>query len=127
MLSGSGRYEPLVPAPFEAAPQRAGADVVIAIRGEFDVAGGPALSRAVEDVVSSAGERVVVDLAELSFIDASGIHALGRAYGRLRGEGKKVVMRDPQPRVLRLLQLCGINEWQEGLERSTSAVLQGHT
>lgn len=87
------------------------------------MAGGPTLSLTVEHVVSSAAERVVVDLAELSLIDASGIYAIGCAYGRLRGAGKEVVTRDPQPRVLRVLPLCGLNEWHERLERSSSPVL----
>jgi anti-anti-sigma factor len=72
---------------FEAVPRRAGDDVVLALQGELDLAGVPRLRRAVGVVGAVAGERVVLDLSELAFIDACGIRAIECARDELASAG----------------------------------------
>jgi anti-anti-sigma factor len=99
---------------FEAVPRRAGDDVVLALQGELDLAGVPRLRRAVGVVGAVAGERVVLDLAELAFIDACGIRAIECARDELGERGVDLIARSPQPAVGRVFGLCGFELWLEG-------------
>jgi anti-anti-sigma factor len=81
-----------------------GADVVLALHGELDVAGVGDVGRATE--VIESGARVTVDLRELSFIDSSGIHALMKLDVRARAEGWTLRLASPQATVRRALTLC---------------------
>jgi anti-sigma B factor antagonist len=87
--------------------------LVLELDGEIDVA------RA-EDVVArgekllqgatSAGQRLVVDMGRVEFIDSSGLSALLRLRGRAEERGVAVALRDVPRRVSVLLQLAGLDE-----------------
>lgn len=62
---------------------------------------------AMEPYLSRRGQ-VVVDLAEVRFIDSSGIAVLVRAYECL---GAALTLRDPSLTVQRLLELTGLTFW----------------
>ncbi|MGI8756060.1 MAG: STAS domain-containing protein [Acidimicrobiales bacterium] len=48
---------------------------------------------------------------DLTYIDSSGINVLIRAWGRVRDRtAMPIVVRSLQPRVLRVLETCGITE-----------------
>jgi anti-sigma B factor antagonist len=81
-----------------------GGRVVVALRGELDVID----AEAVTAVLAAAADResvVVVDLAGLTFIDASGITALVRARRHARHTGSDLVLAAPQRQVRRILAL----------------------
>jgi anti-sigma B factor antagonist len=68
--------------------------VVVALRGELDVA----------DAAAAADDQVlVVDLAGLKFIDSSGVAALARARAHARLTGGDLLLAAPQRQVMRLL------------------------
>ena len=81
--------------------------VVVALRGELDVCtaadGLSALT-----APAAAGERVIVDLAELAFMDCYSLGKLMAARAQARRAGGDLVLAAPQPIVLRLLALCGV-------------------
>ncbi len=56
-----------------------------------------------------AESRMRVDLGELDFLDSSGLRALMNLDLR-NGAGERVTLCAPQPHVLRLLEMCGLNE-----------------
>jgi anti-anti-sigma regulatory factor len=55
------------------------------------------------------GEDVVVDLGQLAFADASLMLDLALLSRRLRYEGLQVILQDPQPQVLALIERIGIH------------------
>jgi anti-anti-sigma factor len=79
--------------------------VVTALRGEFDVCtvadGLSALT-----ALAAAGAWIVVDLAELAFMDCYSLGEIMTARAQARRAGGDLVLADPQPIVLRLLVLC---------------------
>jgi anti-sigma B factor antagonist len=80
--------------------------VVVALRGELDVMD----AEAVAVVLTAAADRgnvVVVDLAGLTFIDASGMAALVRARQHACHMGRALVLAAPQRQVRRVLALTG--------------------
>ena len=80
--------------------------VVVALRGELDVCtaadGLSALT-----APAAAGARVVVDLAELAFMDCYSLGKLMAVRAQARRAGGDLMLAGPQPIVLRLLDLCG--------------------
>ena len=79
--------------------------VVVALRGELDVCtaadGLSALT-----APAAAGARVVVDLAELAFMDCYSLNEIMAVRAQARRAGGDLVLAGPQPIVLRLLDLC---------------------
>lgn len=81
-----------------------GADVV-ALAGELDLASAQAVERELGRLAHDGDRPLVVDLAELTFIDSTGVRLLLSAT-RARDGG--LVVRRPPPRVRRVLQLAGV-------------------
>jgi anti-anti-sigma factor len=79
--------------------------VVVALRGELDVCtaadGLSALA-----APAGAGARIIVDLAELAFMDCYSLGEIRAVRARARRAGGDLVLVGPQPIVLRLLVLC---------------------
>ena len=81
--------------------------MVVALRGELDVctaAGGLSELTA----LAAAGERIVVDLAELAFMDCYSLNQLMAAREQARRAGGDLMLAGPQPIVLRLLVLWDV-------------------
>lgn len=80
--------------------------LVVTLRGELDATQAPLVKRALL-AAAVFGSRVIVDLAELTFIDCSGVSALASARREARGAGGDLLFAAaPQP-VTRLLFLTG--------------------
>lgn len=82
---------------------------VVKAHGEVDMATAPELTEAVTEVLQGFPRRLVFDLTEVTFLDSSGIKVL--LYAR-RGlpERCPVVLRRPQPAVLRVLEITGVGD-----------------
>ena len=85
-------------------------NVVLFLRGELDM-GSEALFGEALTAIIEAGERsVVVDLANLKFMDSSGLHALMRERSRLEAGGGYLFVRNQRGQVRRLFQVTGLSE-----------------
>jgi anti-sigma B factor antagonist len=78
--------------------------VVVALRGELDMADAAGVTAALTAVIAREPE-IIVDLAGLEFIDSSGVAALARARKIALLAGGQLLLAAPQPRVLRMLTL----------------------
>ena len=84
--------------------------VVLAVSGEVDLGTAPSLEEAVTAAVSTAGAQAVrIDLAEVSFMDSTGLRVLlsGRQAAQQRGIGFSVA--NPQPHLLKVMRVTGID------------------
>jgi len=87
-----------------------GRQVVVALHGEVDILTAPTFA-CVLDVLFDAGRRdVVVDVAELDFVDASGLGVLGPMSCRLADGGGILTIRSPSPMVRRILDIAGMGD-----------------
>jgi anti-sigma B factor antagonist len=78
--------------------------VVVALRGELDIADAVNVATALAAV--AARERaIIVDLAGLEFIDSSGVAALARGRKHARHAGGDLLLAAPRRQVLRVLTL----------------------
>jgi anti-anti-sigma factor len=79
--------------------------VIVALRGELDVC---TAEDGLSALTAPAGARVVVDLAELAFMDCYCLGEIMAVRAQARRTGGDLVLAGPQPAVLRLLVLCDV-------------------
>jgi anti-anti-sigma factor len=63
---------------------------LIRVKGELDLARCPDLERALAESEESGARWILLDLDELTFIDAAGLHALLAASRRSAGSGERL-------------------------------------
>jgi anti-anti-sigma factor len=83
--------------------------VHVGLAGELDVATAPELLRHVDEIVR-ADSDVLVDCAELSFADSSGLDTLIRLAKALRSQQCRLVLANVRPMVLRAMDVLQITE-----------------
>jgi anti-sigma B factor antagonist len=81
-----------------------GGYVVVALRGELDLLYAPAVATALGDLAARQ-PRIIVDLAGLEFIDASGTAALARGRRHARIAGGDLLLAAPRRPVRRVLKI----------------------
>lgn len=79
---------------------------VVALRGELDVASSDFVKR----TLLSSELPVVVDMADLTFIDSSGLTALVNASNELTKRGLALRVRGVTPDLRRLFELTGLTK-----------------
>ena len=79
--------------------------LLVWVTDEIDIASAPRLRRALERAAPQPGERVIVDLSGVTFMDCSGLGPLLEAETRL---GDRLSLRGVPPRVTALLRLAGL-------------------
>jgi anti-anti-sigma factor len=92
---------------FRIAAFQVGTGTTIKVVGEFDNAAGAELLERFEQVARAASE-VVLDLAEVSFIDSAGMRAIIVIEHRVSERSMSLTIAPPAPEVTELLQLTGI-------------------
>lgn len=84
--------------------------LVLHLRGEIDMSSAPTLTRCLEAAVGEHTGDVVVDLAEVAFLDSSGLNALIRARNQLAQHGRSLRARRPTAAVARVFAVSGTSE-----------------
>ncbi|MDT4936687.1 MAG: anti-sigma factor antagonist [Pseudonocardiales bacterium] len=92
---------------------------LIVVAGEIDAQTAPLLvaevGRGLDD---PAVRRVVADLAQVTFLDSTGIAALVRLRNKALDTGKQLALRTPGPRVEKVLKITALDTVFE-IERAT--------
>jgi anti-sigma B factor antagonist len=82
---------------------------VVSVSGELDRDTRPQLQDFLEDVVDQGARRVVLDLAEVPFMDSSGLGLQVDALKRLRDEGGRLCLAAVQESVRNVLALSAVD------------------
>jgi anti-sigma B factor antagonist len=85
-------------------------DVRIALAGELDGYAAPRLRAAVESEVGDDVTTLTLDIAEVSFVDSTGISILVWAHKRLAERGGVLVLRSPTADVYRVLEITRLTQ-----------------
>lgn len=85
-----------------------GDEAVVAVRGDLDLSTAPRVRATLEDALAARPARLVVDLADCTFVDASSLTMLLEAHRRMCRAGGVLVLRGCSPRVQRLLSITGL-------------------
>jgi anti-anti-sigma factor len=85
------------------------AAVTVTVRGDLDALAIPEVAQAIAEAVSGARTRdVVLDVGDVTVMDAAGLEFIIRARRRLTKEGGTLTVSRPTAQIERLLAVCGI-------------------
>lgn len=80
---------------------------VVEVSGEIDLHARAELVTAISQA-STAGQRLVIDLSQTTFIDSTALKALLEAWRSQNEAGQELVLRAPAPGVVRTLEMAGL-------------------
>jgi anti-anti-sigma factor len=92
---------------------RTGEVRAVAVRGEVDLATATDLESVVRAALEEAPDGVVLDLAQLTFIDSSGLRALVALAKDAESRGTTLSLRNLPRHAQRVLELTGLGDWFE--------------
>ena len=81
---------------------------IVAVAGSVDAVTSPRLSEALQAAVTGGGQRVVVDLAGVTYISSAGLRAILSGVKAARTAGGDLVVAAAQPRVRNVFELAGL-------------------
>ncbi|HEY3239545.1 MAG TPA: STAS domain-containing protein [Acidimicrobiia bacterium] len=85
------------------------AGITVAVRGELDVLTAPFLWERLETLLPESGERLVLDLGGVRFIDSMGLGVIVRAQSRLSNAAGQLVVRAPQEQARKVFEMTGLD------------------
>jgi anti-anti-sigma factor len=92
---------------------RAGERRTVTVRGEVDLATATDLEAIVRSALDGAPDGVVLDLAQLTFIDSSGLRVLVALAKDAESRGTALALRNLPRHAQRVLELTGLGDWFE--------------
>jgi anti-anti-sigma factor len=98
-----------------------GGRVVLGVRGEVDILTAPELAAVLGAVIGRGHTAVVLDLAALDFMDASGLGVIASGASSLDSLGGELAIRSASAQVTRILDITGLTsvlQFEAALERS---------
>lgn len=85
---------------------------IVQVCGELDIETAPDLRERLLAVLNRrTPSHLILDLSKLEFMDSSGVAVLVNTERRARLLGGTVALVAPQPTVLRVLQVCGLDRY----------------
>ena len=93
---------------FAVRSERTGSEERVRLLGEMDLSVIGSVDREISRVEATDAARIVLDLGELEFLDASGIRLLLHLNARSRSNGRRLcITRARSPQVQRVIDLTG--------------------
>ncbi len=84
---------------------------LVTVAGEVDISNAPELREAIDAQIAEISEGdLVVDIAQVPYIDSTGIGVLVGAAHRADEKGVRLVVARPQRNVARVLGLLGVGD-----------------
>jgi anti-sigma B factor antagonist len=94
----------------DVAPGGEAEPALVVLSGEMDIVSTAAFADAMSELESSSPDRVVIDIAGLTFIDSSGINALVQAARAIEARGGRAVLASPAPHVQRVFEITRVGD-----------------
>ncbi|MGK3201484.1 STAS domain-containing protein [Amycolatopsis sp. MEPSY49] len=110
--------------PFSTSTESADTGPILTVRGELDVATAPRLRARIGELVLAAGQLLVVDLAEVTFCDSSGISALIAARNAAEAAAASIALVAVPARLARTFALTGLSDFFPTYPTAEEAVRQ---
>ncbi len=81
----------------------------IRVRGEVDAYTAPALEERLSALVDDGMRDIVIDAADLTFMDTTGLATLIRTLERVRDDDGRVLLRSPPRSIEKTLEIAGLD------------------
>jgi anti-sigma B factor antagonist len=117
---------PAVSVPIDMQVHWVNRDVTVVLAGELDCASAPGLWAQLTELIAKRPQRLVLDLANVVFMDCAGITPIARAR-RALPPGRPVILRSPARQARRLLRITHMDQLcliQDDLPRSGALTLR---
>jgi anti-sigma B factor antagonist len=98
-----------LPVPFDVALDSAAGRTLVQVRGELDVASAPTFGRYLDLAVSRPEGDVIIDFANVTFVDGHGLAQVVRVFRVIRDSGRKLAITSPSPMARKLLEIVGLD------------------
>ena len=96
--------------PFSGRGPRAVDEVVLRVDGDLDIVAAPALRQALHELIDVQGHlSVTLDVADVSFLDSTGVSVLLGGIRRIRERGGEMTLANPSRSTLRVLEVAGLS------------------
>ena len=92
----------------DVAVEESGDVAVVRLAGELDVHTAGKLARQL-GAIGPAVDRIVIDVGRVEFMDTLGLNVLLSARTRAQTDGTALMVRNPPPPVMRLLERTGVD------------------
>lgn len=83
---------------------------IVALSGEIDVYTAPELRQRLGETMHDGPPHLVIDLAEVRYIDSSGLSVLLEIHKRAQAERRRASIICAQPQILKLFALTGLDK-----------------
>jgi anti-sigma B factor antagonist len=83
---------------------------VVAVSGEVDVETSPVLEERLRSVLDQGHSSVRINLADVSFLDSTGLSVLISGLNRCRAAGGQLRLVAPRPNVRKVLEITGLTD-----------------
>lgn len=83
---------------------------VLWVEGELDLATAPQLRSRLDNMIADADGPILLDLADVTFIDSTGLSAILTAHAALDKQGRVLRVIKASVQVRRLFEICGITD-----------------
>lgn len=105
-----GDWKSVPQEPFDVQVSDLDGQLVVAVRGAIDLVTGPVLSELLTEAIDQASPQLVVlNLAEVPFIDSTALAVFVRVFKRLRHEGAELVLWAPTGQARNVLRISGLD------------------
>jgi anti-sigma B factor antagonist len=88
-----------------------GRDGLVVVAGEIDIATAPLLASSIEEAAAISEGAIVVDMTDVSFMDASGLQVLTGAAVDLAAMERSLSVRSPSHAVRRVLEITDLDSF----------------
>ena len=102
-----------LPAPLDLKVEKSAERTLLTLAGELDAATASYLYNRLAELEVDGAANVVLDLAQVNFMDSSGIGVIVTAYTRLKRSGGTLTIFSPTSSVRRLLEMTGLSRAME--------------
>jgi len=85
-----------------------GTVTILDLKGNLTIGTEEELHSVITQVVTDGQKYVLVNMAEVPFIDSSGIGGLIKSFSRVKGEGGKLKLLNPTQTARQLLSITGL-------------------
>jgi anti-anti-sigma factor len=87
---------------------RSGTTITVALRGEIDIANASELRTCLTGCVADGCADIVLDMQDLTFIDASGLSVLASVTQLAESRGGRLTLQNSPPIVNKVLAISGL-------------------
>ncbi|WP_176611307.1 anti-sigma factor antagonist [Actinomadura sp. WMMB 499] len=95
--------------PLEVTARTENGRCVVRLCGELDIATADALRRALRDARRDHGDDLVLDLADLEFMDSGGLSIIVACFKSATAAGGGLALAAPRPLIRRTLEITGLH------------------